>query len=870
MTARAPLVAGLRGDGLPPDLLGGKGGWLERLVGAGFDVPPAAVLTTECYRAVTADGALCELVTELASAPLPGPVELAESERIVDDAFLSAPLPPSVVAAITEALSVCSAGDPATGYAVRSSATAEDMATMTFAGQYRSFLDMQTEQDVTRAVRLVWASLWHPAPRAYRRYHGVDESSLAMAVVLMPMVAAERAGVAFSVAPGDPQAVRVEVVDGLGDQLVSGEVTPRATLVPRSAAADPPPERGPLEQRVAHLAMRVEAALGAPQDIEWAWADGRLRVLQARPIVSLVALRDDGYDTSTTPTCRWTTAGIAETLPGVLPPLRWETAGLLLEDAFRSHFSSLHIPSDRLGGERLIGRFRGRAALNLGLLEGLASALPGGSPDEVEHQYFGRANHERPATHRTGRTGRLQSARHDLAMLRLRKRASREAETVREAARGVAVAALPLAASSEELYAYRRRLLDLGARSMAAELGVAVSAVVAYRGLEEWLSRRFAQRDAERWAQRLTAHQDRETWWQPVSEGLLGALAGTGLPGEVSWSRAEPRLRLTEEGARFCDALQAAAASAGSMAVFGGECWEEEPELVWDLVRSAAGRPAPAAPGATGRAGGARAWEDFCTALDAAPRRGGVPGQLVDVRLLTVRRLVDDAAELLDRRETTKAAVLAVGGQVRRVQLELGRRLVRSEVLRRPEDIELLGERELADALAGAAPRRADLDRRRRWLYRCGAEEPLPERFEGRPSARRVAGPGGTELHGWAAGPGVHTGPGRVIRSPSEYLDEGAVLVASTTDASWSPLFLRAGAIAVERGGPLSHAAIVARELGMPAVLNVPGLVAAVDSQPGAVRVDGDQGLVVLMGGEPAQTVPDDAPERAGEGARSS
>ena len=118
-------------------------------------------------------------------------------------------------------------------------------------------------------------------------------------------------------------------------------------------------------------------------------------------------------------------------------------------------------------------------------------------------------------------------------------------------------------------------------------------------------------------------------------------------------------------------------------------------------------------------------------------------------------------------------------------------------------------------------------------------------RFTGAPAAAQAPVRSGDRLVGWAAGPGRHTGRARVVSDPlAARLAAGEVLVAAATDASWSPLFTTAGAIVVERGGPLSHAAIVARELGVPAVLNLPDATRILDGR--LVTVDGDTGLVIV------------------------
>ena len=133
---------------------------------------------------------------------------------------------------------------------------------------------------------------------------------------------------------------------------------------------------------------------------------------------------------------------------------------------------------------------------------------------------------------------------------------------------------------------------------------------------------------------------------------------------------------------------------------------------------------------------------------------------------------------------------------------------------------------------------------RRGWIGRYETEGELPVRFTGVPDRRPAPLPEGDILEGWAASPGRRRGKAQVVTAPTDDFTDDAVLVAAATDASWSPLFLRAAAIVVERGGPLSHAAILARELGIPAVLNVAGATELLDGL--TVSVEGDQGLVVI------------------------
>ncbi len=762
--------------------LGGKGAALARLVHDGRPVPATAVVTTSAYRRLLADHDLAATLTEVASSQVP------PDPDAVDSAFLAAHVPEDVVAAITS-----SARRLGPQVAVRSSASAEDLADRSFAGQYRSFLEVPTEPEaLLRAVRLVWASLWHPAPWAYRRAWGIPDDDVAMAVVLMAMVPADTAGVVFTRDPGgDEGAMRVEAVDGLGESLVSGQRTPRSWMVPRDRHQPLPDGAPAMLDELRTLALDLEAADGRALDLEWAHDGTTTWVVQSRPI-TVHAAEGDGFDTAADDH-ELTTAGIAEMLPGVLPPLRWELNALLVEEALRTTFHHLGADLPPVT-TRFLRRVRGRAALDLDVLKEVATTIPGGTAEEIERQYFGTRVEDPPEGPRPRRR-RAGSLLRDVRVARTRRHALCDAAIVVAATAQVLDDVPDLGDRDDgDLLAYRLRLVDLSTRAMAAELAVAAIAGTAFAQLEAVLAGHLGPEAAATWAMSLTTGAD----------------------------------------------LAPPPAPQASRSVFAGPSWAET------------GGAPPAAASSDGAERQRSAHRALAGELASDPRwrrRRILTGQVVDVRLHLLRRLAADAVDDLGIRERTKAAVLALGGEVRRVHLELGRRLVARGALRAAEDLELLTGPELRHALAGRPPGTAVLGRRRRWLERWEQEPPLPERFTGVPTEVAPV-PGGPRLDGRAASPGRVTGRARVVRSPTEHFDEGDVLVATATDAGWSPLFLLASAIVVERGGPLSHAAIVARELGLPAVLDVAGATARLDGA--TVTVDGTAGVVVVHDEVPA------------------
>jgi len=761
---------------------GGKGRSLAQLVELGYPVPATGVVTTGAYRAVAATSTVRNLVARIAAG------ETVPTDE-VDAVFDSLVVGDAVAAAIAELGLTVGQGEP---LAIRSSATVEDLHGSSFAGQYRSLLDVDSSNPtaVVDAVKRVWASLWHPAPSAYRRAFNIDESDVAMAVVVMRMIPATTAGVVFTVDPGGSAGARVEAVEGLGESLVSGERTPQAWVVPRSD--DEPGTAGGGElpaaaSRALALAIDVEHSFGTPQDVEWAAVDDDVFVVQARPITVLAD--DDGFDTEIDDH-ELTTAGIVEMVPGVLPPLRWEFNRFLLEEAFRSVLDSLGvIRGDPAEDRWFVRRVRGRAAIDFDQLRAVAAGIPGAA-QELESQYFGHVISELPAEDISTRRSWWGKLKRELRTLQTRHRLVDQADMMTLATTALRTRRPDVTAmSDDELVAYVRRLIDLAARGLAAELGVAAAGAASYRRLELMLSGHLGPEDGLTMAQKVTA-------------------------GVGSASQRVP---------------------SASAAVFAGPTWQELGSTP----------PSPTFHSDEELDQRRRDLEERLKALPGWTRRRILTGQFVDTRIHLIRRTTTDVVEELRRREATKGAVLELGGEVRRATRDLARRLVDREVLPDPGDVELLTTDEIVAALHGDLTIAVDtIGRRRNWISRYEAEGTLPVLFVGIPDREPEPLPEGDVLTGWAASPGRRRGRARVVTNATGTLERGEVLVAEATDASWSPLFVLAGAIVVERGGPLSHAAILARELGLPAVLNLPGATRVLDGT--RVMVDGDQGVVVI------------------------
>jgi len=851
---RTRLVCHVNGADQHIAEVGGKATGLGLLIKHGYPVPTTAVVTTAAYEAAITERSLNLLIEDLERSPLPAPDQIAAESAAIERSFLAAPIPEEVTVAVARIGAELLRNGPV---AVRSSATAEDLAEASFAGQYLSVLGVTGVAELQRAVRRCWASLWMPAARAYRRRHHISDRHIAMAVIIQAMIDPAWSGVAFS---KDPQSeghlVRIEAVPGLGDELVSGRATPADYLVRRDTLEIMPtadaPELGFVEN-LARIALRIENLCGSPQDIEWAYGDDGLALLQVRPITdpkSPLPL-EDGLDTPNPQAHKYTPHGVVEMLPNVVPPLLWSINAPMLENAFRSTFHDL-------GGTTphrewpIVARFRGRAALDLSAICEIAESLPGGDPTEVERQYLGKTL-----------TGSTEEPHHGglhlIAALRTRRIHNRIVDEVNlTATTATALARMQLDLVDlpvRHLTAYRQRVRDLAWRGYNAEVGASSAAGATYRALELLLERWLAPDEAAGWAQLLTQGAlDHSPLGAIRSRGLEDVLSRFGTPqirAILADDSGEPRRRLRAlggDGERFLAGLDRAVHLMGSKAIYGDEAWAEDEPWIWRhlrmLTRGEAQRAAKPPPWTTN-------YSELCRQLASAKRWRRtriLTGQFVDLRLRWLKRQVEETIRFLELRERAKNALLVLGGEERRIVVEAARRLVASQQLSEADMVRYLVDDELERMLFGAcAVANEEIESRKAACRRYNTLGRLPDWFFGHPDAapERSLPVHGEQLSGWAASPGQATGSVRIISSLADgaRMEPGDVMVAHSTDPSWTPLFLVAGAVVLEMGGPLSHAAIVAREFGLPAVLNVPYATEAL-SEGEPVRVDGTLGVI--------------------------
>ncbi len=803
---------------------GGKAVQLGAMIRADLPVPEGFVVTTEAHRAAMAAG--LHAVPDALAAPIGARYQAMGSPTV----------------------------------AVRSSATAEDAAGASMAGQHETCLNVRGEAAMLKAIGQCWASLTSERASAYREHRKITEQQAAMAVVVQRQVHADKAGVLFTTNPraGGTGEMLIEAAFGLGEAVVGGEVQPdtlvldRATgavresrisdkhhrLDPQTGQWQPLPDERRREpclnatelDRLYRLGLDVAAKMAGPQDIEWAIEGEHVWLVQTRPITTLDQieayeglLRDTRQETTAALDAGrgpWVVHNLAETLPHPTP-LTWSVIRRFITGA--GGFGELYRmagfnPGPAVMERGFLDRIAGRIYQDLSLAPELFfQDFPFAYDPDLLREQPQRA--QEPPTLPTGSMTRRIEAGRKLAQVQ-RRMAELTADTDQR--------------FEQDQAPDFRRWVDEQKRIDPAMLDVR-DWIDTFRAREKKVLDEFAPQSLlpsliAGYAQQRLRAVLAEHLWDDAPDQLVHQLA-TG-----------PRADSSVRAASMMAAVGRSEASAEAwLAEFGhrgpGEMelaqprWNEQPEQFLAAAKQAA----------DGRDPEQMHRQRFTEAEQRAlVLRQQLPGK--------ARREFDQSLDLLRRyvrfREDGKHELMRGYALLREMIVDAGRRLgVGDEVC-------LLSFEELHDALAiGYAPLKL-IETRRRQRH-AEAQLALPvlidaDAIDHLGEAPEVATDGEAGgLQAFALTGGRASGPARILHSPADAdrFEAGDVLVCPSTDPSWTPVFARAAAVVMERGGTLSHGAVVAREMGLPAVVLENATKRLTDGA--TIHVDADRGGVL-------------------------
>ncbi|HJY43094.1 MAG TPA: PEP/pyruvate-binding domain-containing protein [Propionibacteriaceae bacterium] len=866
--------------------VGGKALNLGIMSSGGLPVPGGFCVTTDAYRLVVRQQ-LDDLMDKLTSATDTGGVAAAAEEARRRVMALEAPA--ELRTAITDHYEALGDNE---AVAVRSSATAEDLAYASFAGQQDTYLNVMGSVALLDAVRRCWASLWTDRAVSYRNANGIDHRSVALAVVVQRMIDATAAGVMFTANPvtSSRNETVIDASPGLGEAVVSGAVNPdhfvvnsvgrrivarrlgdkrvmitglrgggteRRELVDQSSVACLDDEQ---VLQLADLGQQVQQHYGAPQDTEWALdAAGRFWLTQARPITTLYPLPRMHQPGLRVLMCLSLAQGLTRPItPMGIAAIR--LIGTSVATAIKMPPAqplagppAMHAPGQRLFMDitsvlrNRIGRKAVIAAF--GVMEARASAVLKVLGERPEFSIIESSDHT-VLRHIAGALIRNRVPVRVVAGLANPELAYRGiAATERRLRRTLTLPAN--ATATQRLDFVEQRVGDLFLlmpRTVAYAGGGLLMLAASRRLLRDVAQPGELQEVLRGLPHNVTTEMDLKLW--EVTEEIRNdepsrtVFTDMAVPELLQRYRDRALPPVAQRG------LQAFLRRYGHRAVaeidLGMPRWSDDPSHLLGVISNYLRLDtADLDPVSQFTAGQVRAESMITSLTTRLTERSRVRARLAGWTLRRVRQLIG-------LRESPKFLLIVALGVMRELLKDVGRELADARRIDQIEDVFFLDLGDARRGLAGedvrslvAARREAyQQELRRRHIPRLL----LSDGTEPEAVAAEAAGAAGTDgaLTGSPASTGTVTARARVVLDPvGAHLEPGEILVAPSTDPGWTPLFLTAGGLVMEMGGSNSHGAVVAREYGIPAVVGVPEATHKIETGQ-LITVDGAAGLVTV------------------------
>lgn len=864
MEQTKPSVKSIESHDVSLALVGGKGLCLAKLATNKFAVPPGYIVTTAAYKIFVEANGIKETIQNLVGQAL-GTQATEKAAMEIQSLFDSSAMPAQIAEAITRAY--VDLGEPAV--AVRSSATAEDLPGLSFAGQQDTYLNIRGDVALLQAVRNCWASLWSSRAIAYRLQMEVEQRVVAMGVVIQTMVEAEVSGIAFTANPatGERSEIVINAGYGLGEAIVSGKITPDTYVLDRNSMVvkdtvigtkaekvvsdakqgvrTEPVDDGMARQssistavlnELATLALEVEQVFkGVPQDIEWAQAHGSIFLLQSRPITNLpVAPLDDVRWEPPYKGGRLIRRQVVENMPDPLSPL----------------FSELYL---QVGLEHSIDQLMElwEAPFNIAdfikrpvfvTVNGYAYCradykIPWRQLPRILFWYFKFL----PSIFRD-LIPQWQEDGLPSYLATIEKWKTLDPESTSDEQLMSGIRALSIADAD---YWFSVSMVMGIAKMTDGALHIFLSWCVKDQLISGMFLRGFpsktleAQVDLQDIARRIRAVDSlRELTRVSSARDLISALDQHA---EGASATADIRAYLEKYGHRIytMDFAEETQIEDPLPVIFSLKKLVEDAGYDINVISA-----------------------DLIQEREALEQR--TLSAIGPVRRWIFRKLLSWAQAYGPHREEALFYMGAAWPTLRRFALELGRRLVEIGTITSAKEVFYLGSNELLSACTATEEGRDIIDLRatvkQRWQLREARRKlhPPPMVPEGRfkfgfidlsffETQKRNYDDSKT-LKGFAVSPGKVTGMASVIMSPAEFDDMSpdTILVCPATTPAWTPLFSQALALVTDIGGILAHGSIVAREYGIPAVMGTGNITQRIVTGQ-RIAVDGVAGTVTIL-----------------------
>jgi pyruvate,water dikinase len=849
---------------------GGKGANLGELTGKGFPVPPGFVVSAKACEEFFQTIKLSEKLNSLKETPrdalekccsaIQGKIERAEFPGKLGQAILAA-----------QAKMVESRNSRIV-YAVRSSATAEDLGEASFAGQHGTYYYVD-EKNLLKMIKCCWLSLWSPEAVSYRSSQGIDHASVFMAVVVQEMIMSEVSGITFTANPvtASLDEIIIESSWGMGAAIVDGRVSPDHYILERKGLMlrekriaekrflVPPRPKGktrleevPYEKRlretlspdlvktVAEWAIKSEEHFKKPQDVEWAIAGGQFYMLQSRTI-TVMGREEIGKDIKGEYILF---KPVFENFTEPLTPLTGSLVSRVVPPGFKLIRGWLYMDFKL---PRLILPFKITDEELMKLLY-LGEFVP------VKFSFFKLPFFLPYAS--------LLFLLFSVLLARIRVMPEGFMQNYPKLCRKI---------EEDPAYNPLDTLLKLWIRPSFFEPVGNLVVLVNILSVRYIFLMGALKKILRRWVPDL--RDDAVELLCSGSQGVLSAEMGRGIWALAQEARGNGRVReiflqqrpenvyagLVDEpqAKEFVEGLHRFLAKNGHRAIkeleFKSVRWEENPAQVLGMIRNYLIIDSDPVRHEDKKIQARRELEaEIRRKLDKSPLE-----RVLGPRWKLVRFLAARNRHFIKMRENSRFYHVMAFYSVRKKILKIEAQFMEQGKLKCKDDIFYLRHDEIVDIEAGKLGWLDVKERiRERRIEHIRLSKIIPPKTIGiklteKPQAQEARTERGKVLRGSCASPGNYEGTAHVILDPSvdAELKPGEILIAPYTDPAWTPLFLTAGAAVVEVGSYLSHAGTVAREYGMPCVVEVSGCTRLIQTGT-KIRVSGDLGIVELLSEE--------------------
>ncbi len=822
-------------------LTGGKGANLVRLAAMdGIHVPGGFVITTDAFRELCA-GVVASRGKALQAAS--SPAELVRAGAEIRQTIRNIPIPEKFLRELETALA---SYPPDILFAVRSSATAEDLPDASFAGQQDSYLNVRAA-DVPRAVMDCFASLYNDRAVAYRRKNGYRHEDVAIAVVVQEMVPAQVSGVLFTADPmtSDRLTCVIEAVAGLGEELVSGRKTPftwrlRGGKTSADGKDDPPLTDSQLRE-LAAIGRRIEAAFGTPQDIEWCCVDGRFSIVQSRAITTLYPVPEsrDGLKRV------FVSAGHMQMMTDVMLPLGMSFMKLIalfrmVEVGGRLFIDITHDLKTAYGKKMIRTKLSATDPLTHQAIEQVLArkdyirGIPKGPGSFASFRGWLPMVREGIRLYR-----RNDPADIDLYINRMRRLIARLEERLEPLSGMAAIEAIleDQKQLSEIIYDASGFGMVLATQLIIQKIDAMGKALTGEENISNRLSKSVAHNPTSEMGIVLSEVADLAREYPAVVRYLEAA-------GEAF--RMDD-LRQVEGGGAVADAFenflrQYGMRATGEIDISKTRFRENPAELVGAILTNI--RTLPRGHGKSSFEQGRLEMERLTEELAALAEQ-----KLGSRKAKKLRRYISFFRNYVGTREYPKYFWICRYDAYKRAITREAKRLTEQGILQEPGDIFYLYLEELREAIQTGRVDYTDIARRKKDYSHFAKLTPPRVIFsdgEVPEMAYQRNIPTGA-LPGLGVSSGEVEGRARVIRSIEDaVMEKGDILVTSFTDPSWTPVFVSIAGLVTEVGGMMTHGAVITREYGLPAVVGVVGATGRIRDGD-RIRVNGDEGYVEIL-----------------------